>query len=204
MKKFFLLVAILIAVLIASPACATVLLSDNFDLENSGYPTLNYNSFLNWIVTDGAVDLIGNGSFDFLPGNGLYIDLDGSTYNAGKLTSRADFSLAPGTYRLRFDLAGSQRGDGSNVVGVSLGSAYSENFSLGNYVGFTTITRDITISQSMNARLSFDHSGTDNMGMLLDRVSFEQTGGTVPEPASMVLIGLGAASMLFTNKRRSK
>ncbi len=202
MKKFFLLVFILVTFLIASPVHATILLSDNFDLENNGYPTLNYNSFLNWTITDGAVDLIGNGSFDFLPGNGLYVDLDGSTYNAGKLTSRTDFSLTPGTYRLSFDLAGSQRGDGYNSVGVSLGSAYNENFSLENYIGFTTITRDITISQSVNARLSFDHSGTDNMGMLLDRVSLEQTGGAVPEPATMVLFSLGGLGMTMIRRKR--
>ena len=55
-------------------ANAGVIFSDNFNAENGGTGVLNYNSFNNWTVTDGTVDLIGNGFFDFYPGNGLYVD----------------------------------------------------------------------------------------------------------------------------------
>ncbi len=56
---------------------------------------LNYAGFANWDVLDGFVDLIGNGFFDLLPGNGLYVDLDGSTGDAGKLISKTTFTLDP-------------------------------------------------------------------------------------------------------------
>lgn len=45
--------------------------------ENVG--ELNYVDFTDWDVVTNHVDLIGNGLFDFLPGNGLYVDLCGST-----------------------------------------------------------------------------------------------------------------------------
>ena len=48
-------------------------------------PRLNYNSFSQFSVTNGTVDLIGNGFFDFYPSQGRYVDLDGSTGNAGLL-----------------------------------------------------------------------------------------------------------------------
>ena len=93
---------------ISQPVAAATLLEDNFDAENSGTGTLNYSGLANWDVTDGSVDLIGNGFFDYLPGNGLYLDLDGSTGNAGKLESKTTYSFNPGDIvELKFNLAGS-------------------------------------------------------------------------------------------------
>lgn len=86
-------VAVMLVLTEAGTAQATVLLSDNFNSENGGAGTLNYAGFVNWTVSDGSVDLCGNGFCDFLPGNGLYVDMDGSTGNAGKLTSVATFTL---------------------------------------------------------------------------------------------------------------
>lgn len=74
---------------------------------------LNYSGFINWNVTGGNVDLIGPGLFDLLPGNGLYVDLAGSTAPAyGLMTSKNTFSLDSGhAYRLSVTLAGNQRLD---------------------------------------------------------------------------------------------
>lgn len=76
---------------------------------------LNYNSFINWDVIGGNVDLIGPGLFDFLPGNGLYVDLAGSTAPAyGLMKSKTTFALTAGTtYQLSAKLAGNQRLDAS-------------------------------------------------------------------------------------------
>jgi hypothetical protein len=87
------------------------------------------------------VDLIGNPSFfDFLPGNGRYVDLDGSTGDAGKMTSIA-LSLAGGVlHKLSFDLAGSQRGDTNTVAyGIDLDSNGTFYFST---TSFTRIVFD--------------------------------------------------------------
>ena len=96
-----------------------LLLEGSFDTENNGIGALNYEAFENWSVSDGAVDLIGNGFFDFFPGNGLYIDLDGSASDAGIFES-VSVRLTPGDYLLEFNLSGSHRGD-SHTVSVPFG-----------------------------------------------------------------------------------
>jgi hypothetical protein len=157
---------------LTTPAAAepsTVLLEDNFDIENGGSGTLNFFGFTNWDVTAGSVDLIGNGFSDFLPGNGLYVDLDGTTSAAGTLESKKTFTLIPATYRLEFSLAGSQLG-GFNPVIVRLGDVYEETFVPDNNAPFTTITRDITVSTQTTAKIVFQHLGSDNIGTLLDNV----------------------------------
>ena len=105
---------------------ATIIFSDNFNAENGGVGVLNYNSFANWSVSGGTVDLIGSpGFFDFFPQNGLYVDLDGTSFLAGTLTS-IGIPVTPGSYILSFLLAGSQRGDFNTVhVDVSGGLASS-------------------------------------------------------------------------------
>ena len=96
-----------------SGQAGVVVLSDNFDSESLG---LNYTGFANWNVTAGSVDLIGQPDFfDFLPGNGRYVDMDGSTNQAGRLESKASFTINPGdSYLLTFDLAGNQRNNAGN------------------------------------------------------------------------------------------
>ena len=65
-------------------AQAQIVFADNFEADMLG---LNYTSFvIGWAVSDGTVDLIGNGFFDFYPSNGKYVDLDGSSGNAGVLS----------------------------------------------------------------------------------------------------------------------
>ncbi len=157
------------------PATAPgVLLQDTFDSENGGRGAGNYAAFANWDVTRGSVDLLGNGFFDFFPDHGLYLDMDGSTFLAGRLESKAAFQLDPGAYTLKFDVAGSQRGD-TNTMTVSLGNLYREAFTLNSDVPFETITRIITVDSATAARLVFDHAGGDNIGLLLDNVVLEKT-----------------------------
>lgn len=181
-----------------------VLLSDNFNGENGGSAALNYAGFANWNVTDGTVDLIGNGAFDFYPGNGLYVDLDGSTGNAGILTSKTTFSLSPGVnYTLSFRLGGSTRGD-SNGVTVSVGSAFSEIFTLASSAPLSLYTRQFTVSSATAAALSISNAGGDNLGLILDDVLFESSAPTsVPEPGTLGLLGLALSGVGFARRRRN-
>jgi hypothetical protein len=178
-------------------ATAATLLEDNFNAENGGSGTLNYFGLANWDVTEGSVDLIGNGFFDFIPPNQLYLDLDGTTGNAGKIESKTTFSFNPGEIiELEFDLAGSQRGD-TNSVTVSLGSLFSDVFTLDSSDPFTTFTRSITVGAATSAKLIFDHQGGDNIGLLLDNVKLSINRDTpptsVPEPTSVLgLLAIGA------------
>lgn len=189
----------------SSSAKAAVLIQDNFDVETLG---LNYNSFANWNVTDGTVDLIGNGGvFDLIPGNGRYVDLDGSTANSGILASKTAFNFNAGdVVNLVFDLAGDQRNNGLNSVTVTLGSLFNETFTLPSNQGFTTFTRTINVTSATTANLAFAGAGGDNIGLLLDDVILESTAPTsVPEPASMLgLLAFGALGIGSLSQRQQQ
>jgi len=165
-----------------------ILLFDNFDTDNNGEGQINYYSLKNWNVTDGMIDLIGykyylDGRFDFLPGNGLYLDMDGTKDNngsikAGTITSKDIFKLYPGEYLLEFNLAGCQRNDDDiNAITVSLGSLYSKRIVLENDVEFKLFTEFIHVVQTTEAHLVFSHSGGDEYGLLLDNIKFLSLNG---------------------------
>ncbi len=176
---------------LVSAAFAQTSFSDNFDSESLG---LNYTAFANWDVTAGSVDVIGTGFYDLLPGNGYYVDLDGTTVTGGTMSTK--FAIDPGyTYSLQFDLGGSQRGD-TNIVHVSLDN-YTEAFTVPSGQAFTTITRTVTVANA-GSKLTFVNDGGDNFGALLDRVSID----AVPEPFTMAGVIAGLAGMAL--RRRNK
>ena len=177
-----------------------VLLEDNFDTENGGNDVNNFFGFQNWIVEDGSVDLIGDGR-NFFPGNGIYLDLDGTTGNAGRLVSRDLFAFDVGdTIQLSFDLLGINPfgGFANNEVEVSLGNLFEETFTTDD-IG--TVFRDIAVDAPIaDLALVFDHAGGDNGGLILDNVRLAVTSAEEPlpvaEPTSAIaLLGLAAASL---------
>lgn len=188
-------IAIAAALLCASSAQAATVFSDNFD---SDVLVLNSTSFLGgWTVSGGTVDTIGPGLYDVFPGNGHYIDLDGSTGSAG-LFSKSLNAVAGTTYTVSFDLAGNHRGYSNDTVAVNFGSA-SGSYVLSSSDAFATQTLTFTAVGSGLVSLSFQNSGGDNVGALLDNVSI----AAVPEPSTYAML-LGGLGLLGVAARRRR
>lgn len=178
---------------VAAPAVAgsVLVFEDNFDAEAGGASILNYNSFANWSVTLGTVDLLGP-SHGLLAGTGSYVDLDGSTLDAGVMETTSTFLLAPGMYELSFSLAGNRRNSSTDSVDVSLGGLYGETFAIPGTQALTSYTRTINVGSATGATIKFDHAGGDNVGILLDNVRLV----LVPTPAAAALVPMVALGLL--------
>jgi hypothetical protein len=200
----------------AMPAQAATIFFDDFNAENGGVEQLNYSTFANFVVSDGTVDLIGGGGAnDLLPGNGMYVDLDGSTADAGVMTSGV-FALAAGDYKLHFDMAGSQRGSNDTAL-ISIFGLLDSNYAslaltLGTGFPFTTFTLDFVLPVADMVQFSFaGHAGNpggDNVGLLLDDVELENITVVdptpVPEPSTLALMGAGLLFAAREVRRRRK
>ena len=203
MRTRILLGGLAAAALFAGQASAANVLSDNFDSDGPG--VFNWPGDLTFASTGtpGSVDLIGAPPpfFDLQPGNGFYVDLDGTTGSnndpAGQLTSNAAFG--PGTYTLTFYLAGNLRDAPDQSTTVSLGD-FSATLTPANTTAFQL--QSFTFTTATGGNLVFtEHGPSDQQGNLLDTVNLN-TG--VPEPSTwaMMLVGFGGLGGLLRSRRR--
>lgn len=206
MKKVIGILTLVIAVVgFSAMADAALLFVETFDTE---IPGINKTDFTQWNVTDGTVDLIGSGGsgtmYDYVPGNGYYVDLDGSTRDAGLLTQKTAINYMPGyEYEVVFSLAGNNvplAGYPSDTVNVSLalGTILNENITLLTDDPFQIYTRNFTVAAPTLGVLQFGNLGGDNVGILLDNVSISSR--PVPEPISLVLFGTGLLGLFLRRK----
>jgi hypothetical protein len=202
MAKLVRLAAIILFISGVAPTShASVLFFDDFNSQNGGVGALNYTGFSRgWTVNKGSVDLIGKGYFDFLPTNGLFIDLDGSTGNAGILSKNLTFDGGV-NYILSFDIAGSQRGGSSDSVNISIdGLLPSQTIEMQSFETLTHVVFSF-IGDGNSHGLSFEGIGGDNIGVLLDNVKVESP-VPVPEPVTMLLIGSGLIGLGIWGRKR--
>jgi hypothetical protein len=178
----------------ASAAQAVTVFSDNFDADIQG---LNTTSFVQgWSVANGTVDTIGTGFFELLPGQGNYIDLDGSSSQAGVFSNSV--SLTGGvTYTMSYAISGNMRGAGNDTVDVAFGTA-SNTHVIGQYDALNTMSLSFTPTTSGSYGFSFYNHGGDNQGAILDQVTIT----AVPEPETYAMLLAGLAAVGFAARRR--
>ena len=190
-------IALATGTMLTSAANAAVF-SDNF---NSYAYQLNWTPPTNWSVPSGSVDLIGQTitttNFDFYPGNGGYVDLDGSTGVPGSLQTLMSF--AAGTYTLSFDLGGNARGDVDKTTTITLGD-FSKTITLGSSSALQLYSYTFTTTGGM---LDFADlaGGNDNIGNILDNVTVMTS--AVPEPSTWGMMILGFFGVGFMAYRRN-
>ena len=186
---------------------AEVIFQDNFNTQNGGNYGLGITTLSGWIVT-GNVDLKGAGLnmtvHDFYPGNGLYLDLDGSNIE-GPIGSNATIEteqlFGPDTYQLTFFLGVNPDiwFEGCTTCGLD----NTLTVVLGNFTrtyNATAAGQNITaIFTTTGGALSFANGGpVDATGSILDNVVLS----TVPEPASMALTGGALLAFVLLMRRR--
>ena len=194
------LLALAAVVFLAKPATATSI-SDNFDTENGGVYALNYYGFANFTVTSGSVDLIGAGSpYDAYPGNGLYIDMAGSTGQYGALTTNQIFSA--GAYNVTLQVGGPIYAGISDGLEVMCNCTVATH-STGDVAGLSVQTFSFNVILLANGTFSIadlGDSGNPNIGATLLSVDITP----VPEPATIALIGVGLLGAGALGRRRKK
>jgi hypothetical protein len=190
-------VAILLQV--AAPSGAVTLIAEDFNAGPAGLATnIDVPSFT---VTSGNVDVVGSSSassvFDLYPGNGYYVDLNGTT--PGVLTSSV-FTFNPGdTVTLSFSY-------GANGVNrsatVELGALLSpETINTSQASSFSLFDRTFVVGSTTTASLVFSAVNGGNEGIIIDNVSLTTT--PVPEPDMLpALLTLGAVGGALVLRRK--
>jgi len=157
---------------------STILIEDDIDDENGGVAAKAVTTLTYWNVTRNCVDLHGPGSTNPLPGNGLYLDMEG-TYDelepgvcsgAGRIESKETFNLQPGSYRFELVLAGNNQNFPTDTMTLTLGNVFSQTIILEESDPFSVYTYTFNVPAAASAKIAIDHEGADQQGILVDAI----------------------------------
>ncbi len=194
--------------IVAAPAQAAVLFQDNFDTDHPLTVT-NVASLNNWTISGGSVDyLLAYPGLSCVAGGCL--DMDGSTGNAGRITSIATYNFLAGvTYSLEAQVSGNQRNVGTDSItfgffdtGTMMDAASATWSNILPSDPFTPRTVSFIPGSAGTYRLFIEGGGGDNIGVILDNVVFRDDRTAVPEPATLLLSGLALLAAGATRRRR--
>lgn len=162
--------------------------------DTESRPQLNFTGFTKWDVVSGEMDLIGEGSdgyerYNFLPGNGLYVDSAGSgPVFVGHIRTKTAISFLEAVpYQLKIKVAGNQREDFSESLRVNIGelsgTLLNETITPSSYTqGFTEYTFNFTPTafnagtEKIEIRKASGSATHPSYGPLFDNVRLYENG----------------------------
>lgn len=199
---------------VGAASASSVVFFDDFDADAIMRGNQPGMELINWRITDGYVDVIGVAGdktwYDYWPGNGAYVDLDGTGWLAGRIETKDAFSLLLGeVYSLSFDYA--KNGANKEVLHFGVGD-FSETLILpkGMMGAFVTFTVEFTSTNTL-ATIFFAAEGKDNKGPVIDNVLLfgplapAFAAGPVvatPLPPGLALLATALAGFVFLSRRR--
>lgn len=183
-------------------ANAATVFEEDFSGDAAGGSVLNFDSFAQFSVDDGTVDIIRSPDYSITcaTGGGC-VDLDGSSRDSGVLSSISLTFLAGVDYTLSASLSGNQRVGGTDTGTYGVTGIFSASFAVtGN--AFSTFSETFSVGSDTSGSVFFENDGGDNFGAVLDQVSVTSADmAPIPLPASALLM-LGALGGLAGLRRR--
>jgi hypothetical protein len=177
---------------------AATLLNDNFDTNPQGSFSGSLDS--SFYVSTGSIDVIGQGSNDFYPGNGNYIDLNG--LQQGGITSNSNFTFSPGqSATLSFSYGTNRDGNSANSADVILGGVVVDQLNSVNLVGTGLNNVILNIPNPQSGTLSFRSNTPGFYGVIIDNVILSSNATAVPEPFTIIGTIIGGTVAIRMRKK---